>query len=237
MDLASLSDAADLATVIGVTAALLTAIVVFRDWRHKTRHWLYIPAPDLYSQNPEDPEFWVFPPKEMEDGSFALVIAGKVVNAGPSDAFSVRIFAETEDESADFISAIDAAVERAVRIQESDSKGSKDHRIVENAFFEAYKTRNSLISVLPVGKALPFVVVARLEPEDAYLKSLLRGDMDSENTMFWEVDGKQAHGIHARSRTTLGRQLSFGPADLCAPFEKGRWHDALKRRRKLDGES
>lgn len=237
MHIAWLSDAANLATVIGVTAALLTAVVIFRDWRHKTRHWLYIPAPNLYSQNPEDPEFWVFPPKKMEDGSFALVIAGKVVNAGPSDAFSVRIFAETEDESADFISAIDAAVERAVRIQEYDSEGSKGHRAVESAFFEAYKTRDSLIPVLPVGKAQRFVVVARLEQGDAYLTSLLRDDMDSENTMFWEVNGEQAHGIHARSRTALGRRLSFGPADLCAPFEKGRWHDALRRRRKLNGES
>lgn len=236
MDLASLSDAANLATVIGVTAALLTAIVVFRDWHHKTRHRLYISAPNYYSQNPEDPEFWVFPPKEMEDGSFALVIAGKVINAGPSDAFSVRIFSETEDESTDFVGAIDAAVEKAVGIQEYDSEGSKGHRAVENAFFESFKTRNSLIPVLPASGAQRFVLVARLEPGDEYLKALLKEDMTAECTMPWEVDGKQMHGIHARSRTALGRQLSFGPADLTAPFEKGRWYDALKRRRKLDRE-
>lgn len=234
MDVGWLSDAANVATVIGVTTALFTAFVVFRDWRHKTGHRLYIPAPDLYSQNSEDPEFWVFPPKELKDGSFAVVIAGKVVNAGPSDAFSVRIFVEDEeddeDEETDLASALDAAVEEAVKLREDSGKKSKGYVAVESAFFEAYKTRQSLIPVLPVGKAQPFVVVARLKDGNAYLAKL-RGEGKIGISLSWETDGEQAHGIHARSRTALGRQLSFGPADLCAPFEKGRWYDALRQRK------
>jgi hypothetical protein len=138
MDAAWLSDAADVATVVGVTAALLTAIFVVRDWRHKTGHWLYITAPNYYTQDPGDPEFWVFPPQELEDGAFALVIAGKIVNAGPSDAFSVRIFVEPECEFGDALDAFDAAVEMTVELQDSGTDG---YERVYAAFSEAYKER------------------------------------------------------------------------------------------------
>jgi hypothetical protein len=234
MDIAWLSDTANVATVIGVTTALLTAVVVFRDWRHKTSHRLYIASQNLYTQDPGDPDFWVFPPKEIEDGAFALVIAGKIFNAGPSDAFSVRVFVESECEFGDALDAFDAAVEMVVALQNSGIEG---YETVNGAFSDAYKDRRSLIPVIPAKSSQPFLVVARLESGDPYLKKLLGDEKNPQTSLYWEIDGKQAHGIHARSRTALGKQLSFGPEDLCAPFEQRRRRDAVRQRQELDGKS
>jgi hypothetical protein len=227
MSVCSLSDLANLATIIGVVAALVTAAVGYSGWRHKARHWLYIPAPNVLTQDPGDPEFWVFPPTQMEDGAYAVVIAGKVVNAGPSDAFSVRVYIEPEYSLEQGIPALEAAIDTAANLQKTSDNASKK---IKYGFYEAYKNRHSFIPVLPVGKDQPFVVIARLEPGTAYLDSLLKKGKEGQISLFWTIDGKQAHGVHARSRTARGRKLRFGPNDLCAPFEDERWSPPWKRR-------
>lgn len=214
----AVSDLADFATIIGVAAALVTAIVGYREWRHRTRHWLYIPAPNLLTQNPGDPGFWVFAPVPLDDGAYALVIAGKIINAGPNDAFSVRVFVEPECQVEHVIPPLEVAVAAAARHPSSDGDAEK----ISAAFVNAYRNRFSFIPVLPVGEEQLFVVVARLEPGDEYLESLLELNGENEISLYWEVDGKQVHGVQARSRTVLGRRLSFGPEKLCAPFESER---------------
>jgi hypothetical protein len=108
-----LSTVAQLFGIVAVLAALPGAVIAIRGWRLKNRHWLYIPAPIVLSQDPGEPDFWVFPPTEVEDGVYALVIAGSVVNAGPSDAFSVRIYADPEIEWEDGVEPLKAAIEVA----------------------------------------------------------------------------------------------------------------------------
>lgn len=219
MSVCSLSDLADLATIIGVAAALVTAAVGYIQWRHKARHWLYIPAPNVLSQDPGDPDFWVFPPKRMDDDAYAVVIAGKVINAGPSDAFSLRVYVEPEYSLEQGIPALETAIDAAVCLQKTNGDAKKE---IKYSFYEAYKNRNSFIPVLPVGKEQPFVVIARLESGTPYLESLLEKGKEGQISLFWTIDGKQAHGVHARSRTAQGRQLRFNPNDLCAPFEDDR---------------
>jgi hypothetical protein len=235
MSVCSLSDLADLATIIGVAAALVTAAVGYSGWRHKARHSLYIPAPNVLSQDPGDPDFWVFPPTRMDDGAYAVVIAGKVVNAGPSDAFSVRVYVEPEYSLEQGVPALEAAIDTAVNLQKTNGDVNKK---IKYSFYEAYKNRNSFIPVLPVGKEQPFVVIARLEPGTAYLESLLEKGEEGQISLFWTIDGKQAHGVHARSRTAQGKELRFGPNDLCAPFEDDRrWLPRKRGSRLADREA
>lgn len=226
MRAASVSYLADLATIIGVAAALVTALVGYREWRHRTRHWLYIPAPNVLTQDPGDPGFWVFAPIAMDDGAYAVVIAGKIINAGPNDAFSVRVFVEPECGVDQVIAPLEVAVAAAARHPSNDDAAEA----ISARFVDAYRNRFSFIPVLPVGKEQSFVVVARLELEDEYLESLLELEGKNEISLFWEIDGKQVHGVQARSRTVLGRRLSFGPEKLCAPFESERWPAAWRRR-------
>jgi hypothetical protein len=91
-----LGSAADIAQVVGAAVgemALLVAtgvaIVAWKEWRHKTGHRLYIPAPGDH-QDPVSPIFWVYPPSQTADGKWAVQFAGKIVNAGPADAFRTR---------------------------------------------------------------------------------------------------------------------------------------------------
>lgn len=219
--IASVSGLADLATIVGVVAAMATAVVAYREWRHRSRHWLYIPAPNVFTQDPAEPDFWVFPPTMMDDGTYALVIAGKIINAGPSDAFSVRVFVEPESDVEQAVEALESVLQVAAAHPNSSGDAEK----ISAGFVDAYKNRFSFIPVLPTGQARPFVVVARLERGDEYLESLLELSDASEISLYWEEEGRQVHGVQAQSRTALGRRLSFTPEKLCAPFENERLLD------------
>ncbi|HET8956649.1 MAG TPA: hypothetical protein VFN18_13420 [Solirubrobacterales bacterium] len=212
----TLSQATDLITVIGVLVGAAAVGIAYREWRHRTGHWLYVPAPNVYSQNPEKPEFWVFPPTELEDASFAVVIAGALINAGPSDAFSVRIFAKPE---LDWKTGMDVLEDTAEFVAKNSRVSSKPRQIFLN-MLGAYKYREVFVPVLRVGDREDFVVIAKLERGDPYLEELLKLSATPELSFPWETeDKKQAHGVHAVSRTIVGRRVQFTPGDLCAPFE------------------
>jgi len=225
----SLSELADVVTIVGVLAAIVSAAIAYRGWRHRTGHWLYIPAPDVLSQDPGAPEFWVFPPTEIEDGVYGLVIAGKLINAGPSDAFSIHIYAEPEIDWEDGLGPVEAAAEIATRHRHHSPQ---DRETIVRSFLDVYKNRKSFIPVLRVGQERRFVVIRKLEGNDPYLKELLGREWShSELSAHWETeDRKQAHGVHAASRTTLGRRIVFVPDDLCAPFEVSRGPSRWLRR-------
>lgn len=212
----TLSQTADLITVVGILVGAATVGIAYREWRHRTAHWLYIPAPNVFRQSPEKPEFWVFPPAELDDASFAVVIAGALINAGPSDAFSVRIFAKPE---LDWKIGVDV-LENTAEFVAENTRVTRNPRQIFLDMLGAYKYREAFIPVLRVGDREDFVVIARLERGDPYLEELLKLSPTPELSFPWETDDKkQAHGVHAVSRTIVGRRLRFTPGDLCAPFE------------------
>lgn len=228
----TLAEAADLLTVFGVLAAVISAVVAYRGWRHKTGHWLYIPAPNVHSQDPAEPEFWVFPPQELEDGTFGVVIAGALINAGPSDSFSVRLFAEPE---LDWREGMKLLKETAKFAAESSLTEKSAHEI-NVGFLDVFKHREFFIPVLRVDDRENFVLVSRLERGNPYLEELLRTPRNPNLSCHWQSpDRKQAHGVHAWSRTILGRRVRFGPDDLCAPFE--RFPPWIPLRNKSNGEA
>lgn len=214
-----LTTVAQLLGIVAVLAALPGAFIAVRGWRLKNRHWLYIPAPIVHSQEAAKPDFWVFPPTEIANGVHAVVIAGAVVNAGPSDAFSVRIYADPEIGWEEGIEPLEAAIDVAAAHPRTD----EGHDAVARMFLEAYKNRRSLIPVLRVGCRQQFVVIAKFERGDPYLEEILSAEGAGEQvTCHWEHENSQAHQVHAMSRTILGRRLEFEPGDLCAPFESER---------------
>jgi hypothetical protein len=229
------SSLAQLAGIIAVVIALPGAFVAIRGWRLRSRHWLYIPAPNVLTQDPGSPDFWVFPPMEMGDGTYAIVIAGALINAGPSDAFSIRVHAEPEFSYEEGVEPLKAAIDIAAQHPRID----RERREVAHSFLEAYKTRKTFFPVLPVGERARFIVVAKFDAADPYLRSVLKrndGEKVAAGTTmscYWEHEGKQAHRVHAASRTILGRKLNFGPNDLCSPFERDR---DLRRWRAAAGE-
>jgi hypothetical protein len=228
----SLSEFADVVTIVGVFAALVSAAIAYRGWRHRTGHWLYIPAPNVLSQDPGAPDFWVFPPLAVDDDVYAVVIAGKLVNAGPSDAFSIHIYAEPEFAWKEGVEPVRAAAKVVTRHK---SHSPRDEEAIMRSFLEVYKSREHFIPVLRVGDERRFVVVLKLKRSDPYLQELLddRNDVvkNCELSGHWETqDRKQAHGVHATSRTILGGRIMFESDDLCAPFEVGRGPSARLRR-------
>ncbi|HWO47381.1 MAG TPA: hypothetical protein VNM41_04905, partial [Solirubrobacterales bacterium] len=114
------------------------------------------------------------------------------------------------------------ALESALQIAAAHPNSNGDTEQISAGFVDAYKNRFSFIPVLPAGQAQPFAVVARLEPGDEYLESLLELSDANEISLYWEEEGRQVHGVQARSRTALGQRLSFTPEKLCAPFENDR---------------
>lgn len=207
---------ASLISAIAGTGAMLVAVAsalfARKQWLHKNRNWLYIPAPDVLRQDPAEPAFWVFPPFELDD-CYALVIVGKLVNAGPADAFSVRVYADPEVHGhavrSPFWQAIDIA----------DAHTAKPRLEVERTFVGAYMNADSLIPVLRVGESKQFAVVAKFDKDDAYIRSITQEDAGQKESCAWEHERRQAHRVHAASRTILSGTLEFGPSDLCAPFE------------------
>jgi len=214
-----LSEVADAVTIVGVLAAMVSALVAYRGWRHRTGHWLYIPAPNLTRQDAGRPEFWVFPPQELADGSFGVVIAGALINAGPSDAFSVRAYVEPACDWNQGFELLEATAHVAAQTENSDASWQEIHR----HFMDVYPRGGPSIPVLRVGERLDFVVVARLERGNPYLDELLNHEGERTLSCHWtRLDGSEAHGVHADSRTILGRRIVFDAEDLCSPFEGGR---------------
>lgn len=205
----------DITGITLVLVAVFGVAIAYREWRHKTDHWLYIPAPKP-EQSPLDPEFWVFPPVPIEDG-VAVPIRGKIVNAGPSDAFSVHIYAEPElpwDEAKEVL-----AVTASYAVS---SKATSVDRSSAEAFGQllgVYRSKSDFVPVLKAGDELPFVVVAKYEATDPYISALPR-QAGVHTTARWTHDGSQAHLVHASSRTATRLTKSFGPNQLCAPFEE-----------------
>jgi hypothetical protein len=216
----NLSTLAQLTAIAAAAAAVAGVFVAVRSWRLKNRHWLFIPTPNVIHQDPGAPVFWVFPPTPVgDDEVYALVIAGIVVNAGPSDAFSVRVYAEPEVDWDDATVPLNAAIAFAAE----NRRNTSGKQAITYAFYEAHKNRRSVVPVLRVGEQHRFVVVAKLERGNPYLESLLKLDNSVGISYFWEEDGRQAHSVHVASRTILGKQLRFGPDDLCSPFERRRF--------------
>ncbi|HEX6602442.1 MAG TPA: hypothetical protein VF030_07340 [Solirubrobacterales bacterium] len=215
----SLSEVADLATSLGVCAALISAAIAWRGWRHRTGHWLYIPAPNLLTQDPGRPEFWVFPPQEIQDGTFGLVIAGMLINAGPSDAFSVDVYVESELTLEEGIEVL----EEIAKLAADHENSSGDRHEILRGFLNRYPRKEPSAPVLRVGEQFDFVVIARLKAGDTYLEELLQDKDRHAISCHWSTDEKdQAHGVHASSHTSLGRKIVFGPDDLCSPFGTNR---------------
>lgn len=157
---------------------------------------------------------------------FAVAIAGALINAGPSDAFSVRVFVRRE---LDWAAGVDL-LEKTAKLAADNEKATGDWRAIRRAFIDRYQREESSVPVIRVGERLDFVVIARLERGDAYLEELLSARTGGEHRLscHWTtVENEQAHGVHARSRTILGREVLFGPDDLCSPFETRRRGFAL----------
>ena len=221
-----LSELADLVTIVGVLAAIVSAAIAYRGWRHRTGHWLYIAAPNFTRQDPARPEFWVFQPQELEDGTFAVVIAGGLINAGPSDAFSVRVYVPSEMDWDEGFRPLRAAA----KIASENEKTSYSPEEIWGGYVDNYHQSGPFVPVLRVGERLDFVLVSRLEKGNPYLEELLKGHDNPMVSCHWTTPEKEeAHGVHATSRTILGRKIVFTPADLCAPFENRRDGFSLRR--------
>jgi hypothetical protein len=211
MDSSTLADIAAIGTLL---VAVASAAYARKEWLHKTGHWLYIPAPDEGRQNPVEPDFWVFPPVQVDE-VYAVVIAGKVVNAGPSDAFSVHIYAEPEFSAEElrrypvFETAIDTLAHRHPQ---------KAHEDLWESFIKAYRSSTGYVPVLRVGEELPFVVVAKYDRSSRYIETIQKEE-GLEKTRGWMLGDRQAHAVHAESHTITGKKCLFQPGDLCAPFE------------------
>jgi hypothetical protein len=213
MDSSTLAAIAAIGTLL---VAVVGAAIAYREWLHKTSHWLYIPEPNRSSQDPLRPTFWVFPPVSIGDFR-AVVIAGKVVNAGPSDAFSVRIFAEREFSDEELRSSNgrvrDAVLPTLTLLHPDDSLDD-----LQNDFLKKYRTHQAYTPVLRVGAKLSFVVIAKYAATSPFI-SHIEDTRDPKVTCEWALDGVQMHMVCAESRTIVRRKRKFGPGDLCAPFE------------------
>lgn len=223
MSVANLIAGCSLAVAFG--AIFLT----YREWLRKTSHWLCIPAPNVRRQNPTKPTFWVFPPVNV-NGTYAVAIAGELFNAGPSDAFSVRVYAK--DEASDG-SLFEAALKQAADVACQNDPATRN--TVLEALTDIHRDRSCYDPILKAGEHMRFLVVATYEESDPYLTMLRkedrdaraweqelvsRGDQPSPRSLYWALNDRQAHPVHASARTPLGRRRDFSPADLCAPFEK-----------------
>lgn len=219
--------AGEIGEVVTALVGLGAAFVAGNEWRlhkgesnMKSRGWLFIPEPPA-DQCPLDPTFWIYPPSRREDGSYDLVVAGEVTNAGPNDAYSVRIFAgpeleATSEENKTYRSeAIWQAVERVIAPRFPDR--SLDDLVQE--FAADYKSKAYLRPLLPKGEKQRFVVVAHYERVTPYLEQIADEGDPTKRTRWWMHGDLQAHPVHAVERTALGHTYEFRPGDLCSPFE------------------
>jgi hypothetical protein len=215
---------------IGLVAAAFAGIewqLRKRELKMASRGWICIPAPPR-DQSPLEPVFWVYPPVQREDGSYDLVVAGEVINNGPGDAYSVRIFAgpelvaRSEADGEHLRSALLRTVEDA--IAPAFPERSVDD--IYDAFVTNYKTSSYYKPVLREGEVERFLVVAHYERATPYLERIAAEGEPAERSRDWVQDHLQAHPVQAAERTALGHTFEFGPGDLCAPFEGER---ALKR--------
>lgn len=210
----------DVAAITGVIAVILAvpgAYLAFRQWRREEEvdlH-LYIPAPDR-DQNPLSPDFWVFPPVDLKDGQ-ALVIGGRMINAGPDAARSVRVYADPEVPT----SEAQGALEEAFDVVAANNPG-REHQELWREFVKHYRTRDQFDPLLREGEELRFLVVAHYDHSSPYIKRIGEEGERIERSRDWVQDRRQAHAVHAAFRTGRGGLVEFGPSDLCAPGEDQR---------------
>lgn len=226
--------AGEIAGIAAAAVGLVAAIFAGTEWQVRKRElnmqsrgWLSIPQPSP-DQSPLTPVFWVYPPVLREDGSYDLVVAGEVVNNGPADAYSVRIFAgpELEPEDDSEVSRLQTALWETVENVIAPACPGRDVNDLYDAFVAHYKRRRYYTPLLRRNDRERFVVVAHYERPTPYLERIAAEDRPEERSRAWVQDHLQAHPVHAAERTALGHAVEFGPGDLCAPFEDER---ALKR--------
>lgn len=215
---------------IGLVAAIFAGIewqVRKRELDMQSRGWLAIPAPPR-DQDPLAPAFWVYPPVRRKDGTYDLVVAGEVINNGPADAYSVRIFAGPELQASDEeeAKALRFALAKTVENVIAPAFPERDVDELYETFVSDYKTRRYYMPLLQAGDRARFVVVAHYSDPTPYLERIAAEGEPVERSRAWVHDHLQAHPVHAAERTTLGRAVEFLPGDLCAPFED---EHALKR--------
>jgi hypothetical protein len=207
MDVAALTGA--LAVALAVPGAYLAA----RQWKGEEEPLLFIPAPP-YGQNPLAPVFWVFPPESCGDVD-AVVIAGKIVNAGPA-ARSVRVYA---DPGQPFTEA-NPAVKAAFKVVVASNPGRDEEGLWEE-FIQHYRDEKDFVPLLREGEELPFVVIARYPRPSAYIERIRKqGGGTTFHSRDWTQDGRQAHTVHLSYRTKGGKLVELGPGELCAPGER-----------------
>ncbi|MBS1891001.1 MAG: hypothetical protein JST59_06900 [Actinobacteria bacterium] len=198
-----------------------------RELDMQSRGWLAIPAPPP-DQRPLAPTFWVYPPVRRKDGTYDLVVAGEIVNNGPADAYSVRIFAgpELQAEDEEETNALGVALGETVENVIAPAFPERDVDELYKTFVTDYKTRHYYMPLLRAGDRARFVVVAHYASPTPYLERIAAEGEPVERSRDWVQDHLQAHPVHAAERTALGRAVEFEPGDLCAPFEDER---TLKR--------
>jgi hypothetical protein len=204
---------AAIAAVLAVLLAIPGAYLAIRELRRREDVALFIPSPDP-DQDPLRPDFWVFPPREC-DGGDAVVIAGRMVNAGPDPARSVRVYADPEIDPADARGPLEAAFEVVV----ASHPGEKREELWRE-FSKHYRGRNDYVSLLQAGDDLRFVVVARYARPNLYIERIRAEGEPTERSRDWVEDGRQAHAVHAAMRRKNGAGVEFGPSELCAPGGK-----------------
>jgi hypothetical protein len=220
----TVGDWAESATAL---VGLGAAFVAGNEWRlHKgesnmaSRGWLYIPEPPA-KQSPLKPTFWIYPPTRRSDGSYDLVVAGEITNAGPNDAYSVRIFAgpELEASSCEEESHRSEALWQAVETVIAPRFPGRTAKSLVEEFAADYKSKEFLRPLLPKGEKQRFVVVAHYDGLTPYLEQILGEGDPAGKTRWWMHDRIQAHPVNAAERTALGNEVRFKPGDLCSPFE------------------
>jgi hypothetical protein len=222
--------AVNIAVIFAAVCAFIGLVFPANDWwrrvkdsKTKSSGLLFIPEPPA-DQSPLEPVFWVYPPTRREDGSYDLVVAGEMFNAGPTDAYSVRIFAGpeleamSEEDKADRSEAIWQAVERVIAPRFPER--SLESLVQE--FAANYKNRAFLRPLLAKGEGQRFVVVAHYDDLTPYLEQIAAEGDPTKRTRWWMHEGLQAHPVHAAERTALGHIHEFKPGDLCSPFEGAR---------------
>ncbi len=208
---------------IGLVAVMFAAFewqVRKRELSVQNRGWLSIPPPP-HDQSPLEPVFWVYPPLRREDGSYDLVVAGEVVNNGPADAYSVRIFAGPELEPSDEqeIARRRVALEETVEKVIAPAFPEREFDELLTTFVADYKQRRYYKPLLRRDNSERFVVVAHYERPTPYLERIAAEGEPCNRSRDWVQDHLQAHPVHASERTALGHAVEFLPGDLCAPFE------------------
>jgi hypothetical protein len=207
-------DVGALTGVLAVALAVPGAYLAARQWKGEEEALLFIPAP-TYGQNPLAPDFWVFPPVSCGDVD-AVVIAGKIVNAGPATARSVRVYADPAQPFTEAKPALMAAFDVVVT-----SNPDRGEEVLWEEWLEHYRDKKSFIPLLREGEELRFVVIACYSRPNAYIERIQKqGGVTLHYSRDWTQDGRQAHTVHLVYRTKRGKLVELGPGELCAPGEK-----------------